>query len=136
MKIARANKKEIKGLETMAMQAAVFDSIPYAVQAKELLKSIDSLSTYKLYFDTMVQVYKNQQLSKIEELFTKSEFGMEENQDILLDKRNMNWVKQLNDIMPRQPVFIAVGAGHLPGSKGLIALLKKEGYTLRPLLNK
>lgn len=136
MKMAKANKKEIKGLETMAMQAAVFDSIPYTVQAKELLKSIDSLGKYKLYFDTLVRVYKNQQLSKIEEQFTKSEFGMEENQDILLDNRNINWVKQLKDIMPKQPVFIAVGAGHLVGNNGLIALLKKEGYTLRPLLNK
>ncbi len=136
MKLAKNNKKEIKGLETMAFQAAVFDSIPYTVQAKELLKSIDSLNKYKLYFDTMVQVYKSQQLTKIEEQFTKSEFGMEENQDILLDNRNKNWVMQLKKIMPAQTVFIAVGAGHLVGEKGLITLLRKEGYTLRPILNK
>ncbi len=136
MKLAKANKKEIKGLETMAMQAAVFDSIPYAVQAKELLKSIDSLAKYKMYFDTMVQVYKSQQLNKIETLFTQSEFGMEENQDILLDRRNQNWVIQLKTILPQQSVFIAVGAGHLVGEKGLISLLKKEGYVVKPLENK
>jgi uncharacterized protein len=38
--------------------------------------------------------------------------------------------------MKKQAVFVAVGAGHLVGEKGLIALLKKEGYTLRPILNK
>jgi hypothetical protein len=89
-----------------------------------------------MYFDTMVQVYKSQQLNKIETLFTQSEFGMEENQDILLDRRNQNWVIQLKTILPQQPVFIAVGAGHLVGQKGLINLLKKEGYVVKPLANK
>lgn len=136
MKLAKENKKEIKGLETMAFQAAVFDSIPYSQQAKELLKTIDSLPAYKKYFDTMVNIYKKQQLKEMQNLFTKSEFGMEENQDILLDKRNKNWVAQLNAIMKKESVFVAVGAGHLVGNMGLIVLLRKQGYTLRPIENK
>ena len=136
MKLAKTQQKEIKGLETMEFQAAVFDSIPYSEQAKELLKSIDSMTVYKKYFDTMVNVYKSQQLEKIEKLFSQSEFGMEEHQDILLDDRNKNWVGQLKTIMLKESVFVAVGAGHLVGNKGLIALLKKEGYTVRPLLNR
>ena len=136
MKLAKTQQKEIKGLETMEFQAAVFDSIPYSEQAKELLKSIDSMTVYKKYFDTMVNVYKSQQLEKIERLFSQSEFGMEEHQDILLNDRNKNWVGQLKTIMQKESVFVAVGAGHLVGNKGLIALLKKEGYTVRPLLNR
>ena len=136
MKLAKANQKQINGLETMQFQASVFDSIPYEEQAKELLKSIDSLNEYAKYFDTMVQVYKSQQLGAMQDLFNKSEFGMEEHQDLLLDNRNKNWVTQLKTIMQKQPVFVAVGAGHLVGENGLIALLKKEGYKLRPLLNK
>ena len=38
--------------------------------------------------------------------------------------------------MDKKNIFIAVGAGHLVGENGVIDLLKKEGYTLRPLLNK
>ncbi len=139
MKLAKADKKdkkEIKGLETIEFQASVFDSIPYEKQAKELLKTIDSMAGYKTEFDTMLAVYKSQQLSEIEKLFSKSEFGMEENKDLLLDNRNKNWVKQLKEIMKKESVFVAVGAGHLVGEMGLIALLRKEGYLLRPLLNK
>lgn len=135
MKLAKTQQKEIKGLETMEFQAAVFDSIPYSEQATELLKTIDSFPAYKKYFDTMVSVYKSQQLGAIEKLFGQNEFGMEEHQDILLDNRNKNWVAQLNLIIKKESVFVAVGAGHLAGEKGLIALLKKEGYTLRPILN-
>ena len=136
MKIAKQNKKEIKGFETIQLQAAVFDSIPYEEQAKDLLKTIDSIGQYKKYFDSMLTVYKNQQLSQIEKMFNSTEFGMEENRDVLLDNRNKNWVEQLKKIMKGKNVFIAVGAGHLVGDKGLIALLKKEGYKLRPLFNK
>jgi len=136
MKIAKAEKKEINGFETIQFQASVFDSIPYATQAKELLNTIDSIDIYKKNFDTMLNVYKTQHLSAIEDMFTKAEFGMDDNRDILLDNRNKNWVEQLNKILPGKNIFIAVGAGHLVGEKGLIALLKKAGYTLRPLMNR
>lgn len=136
MKLAKENKQEIKGLETIEFQSSVFDSIPYDRQAKDLLKTIDSMGAYKKYFDTMIAVYKSQQLKAIEQLLTKNDFGMEDNQDILLNNRNINWVRQLKKIMMASPVFVAVGAGHLPGSKGVIELLKKEGYSLIPILNK
>jgi uncharacterized protein len=136
MNIAKENKKEIKGLETMQFQASVFDSIPYEWQAKELLKSIDSFSISKKEFDTMLQEYKNQQLSSMEKLLSKSEFGGEKFNDILLVNRNKNWVSQLKNIMNKQSVFVAVGAGHLVGDMGLLSLLRKDGYTVEPLLNK
>ncbi len=136
MKIVKEQKKEIKGFETIAFQASVFDSIPYEKQGKDLLKAIDSMTTYKIEFDSMLIVYKKQQLSEIEKMFTKTEFGIEDNRDILLDNRNKNWVAQLNKILLEKNIFMAVGAGHLVGEKGLISLLRKAGYTLRPLLNK
>ena len=135
LKSAAKQKKEIKGFETIAFQASVFDSIPYATQAKSLLSSIDSINQYKLYFDTMVHVYQSQQIDKIEAMFNKPEFGLQDGMELLLDKRNIDWVNQLKTILPKQNIFMAVGAGHLVGKKGLIELLRKEGYTLRPLDN-
>ena len=135
MKSAVKSKKEIKGFETIAFQAAVFDSIPYDTQAKSLLNTIDSIDHYKVYFDTMLHVYKSQQIGEIEEMFTRPEFGMQDGMEFLLDKRNANWVTQLKAILPKQNIFMAVGAGHLVGKKGLIELLRKEGYTLRPIDN-
>ena len=135
MKLVKAQKKEIKGLETMELQAAVFDSIPYEEQAKELLKSIDSMAANKNNFDTMMNVYKSQQINEIENLFSKSEAGIKDHLDLLLNNRNKNWVAQLKTIIKTTPVFVAVGAGHLVGKQGLIALLRKEGYTVQPLLN-
>jgi len=36
-------------------------------------------------------------------------------------------------MISEQPSFIAVGAGHLGGVTGIIALLRKEGFTLKAL---
>ena len=136
MQLAKANGKEIKGLETMAFQASVFDSIPYAKQAEELLQSIDSMDISKKYFGLMLTAYKEQRLDKIENIINDPEFGSTENQDILLDDRNKNWVKQLKEIMKKGSVFTAVGAGHLVGKAGLISLLRAEGYTVEGVANK
>ncbi len=136
LKIAAKEKIEIKGFETIAFQASVFDSISYKDQAKSLLNAIDSIDKYKVSFDSMLKVYQSQQIDQIEAMFNDSSFGVKDGLDILLDKRNMNWVAQLKTILPAKNIFMAVGAGHLVGKKGLIELLKKEGYTLRPLFNK
>jgi uncharacterized protein YbaP (TraB family) len=136
VKLAKENKKEIKGLETMQFQASVFDSIPYQWQAKELLKNIDSFSVNKKEFDTMLDFYKTQNLDSIKTMLGKSEFGSEKYDNLLLNNRNKKWVTKLDTIMKKESVFVAVGAGHLVGEHGLINLLKKQGYTVKPLENK
>ena len=136
MKLAKADKKEIQGLETMAFQASIFDSIPYADQAKQLLAAIDSTDKYKVFFNKMLNVYKSQQIKELEAVINDKEFGDVGDNDILLNNRNKNWVKQLKTIMKKESVFVAVGAGHLVGESGVIALLRKEGYTLTPIENR
>jgi len=133
--LAKQDNKSIEGLETMEFQAAVLDSIPYAEQAKDLLRSVDSMDQNRKEFTAMLDVYKRQQIDKIEGLFEKSEFGIEDHEDLMVDERNINWVKQLNTIMKNESVFVAVGTGHLVGPHGLIALLRKQGYTVQPMKN-
>ncbi len=135
MKLAKADKKQIQGLETIKFQASVFDSIPYQWQAKELLKNIDSFSTNKKEFATMLDFYKEQKMDSIKKMLGKSEFGSDKYDDLLLNDRNKKWVKKLDAIMKKESVFVAVGAGHLVGDFGLISLLEKQGYQVSPLKN-
>ena len=55
--------------------------------------------------------------------------------DILLYDRNANWVKKLQQLMPENSLVIAVGAGHLPGKKGVLNLLREAGYKVEPIKN-
>ncbi|MDE3182132.1 MAG: TraB/GumN family protein [Bacteroidota bacterium] len=136
VKLAKEDKKEIQGLETMQFQASVFDSIPYKWQAKELMKNIDSFSVNKEEFNTMLGFYENQQMDSIKTMLGKSEFGSDKYDDFLLKDRNKKWVTKLDTIMKKESVFVAVGAGHLVGDNGLISLLRKQGYKVEPLVNK
>lgn len=135
IKLANENSKEIKGLETMKFQASVFDSIPYEWQADELLKNIDSFEVAKREFEDMLRLYKNQNLDSIAIMINESEFGDGQFQEQLLSNRNKKWVAYLDSIMKYQSVFVAVGAGHLPGKYGVIQLLQELGYTVDPLKN-
>ena len=136
MTIAKKEKKEIFGFETIEFQSSIFDSIPYGVQAKDLLKNIDSMNKYKVYFNKMVQTYKNQQTDSLVAIVNDKTFSDGENNDALLKNRNLNWVKQLNTILPKTNIFMAVGAAHLFGKDGLIDLLRKDGFTVKPIVNK
>ncbi len=136
LKVAKQDKKEIQGLETIQFQASVFDSIPYSVQAKELLKNIDSFNLYKKEFEDVLNLYKAQKLDSLQDAAGGDDFGGAQYNDLLLKNRNIKWVKELKTIMNKESVFVAVGAGHLSGKDGLIDLLKKEGYKVEPLENK
>jgi len=139
MKEAKLHGKNVKGLETMAYQMSIFDTIPYKMQALQLVKYIDDADkgvTDNKEYDKLMQAYKDQDLAKMEELTKTTDMGIANFTDILLYNRNRNWVEKLKTILPDQSVVIAVGAGHLPGDKGVINLLRKAGYTVKPVPNK
>ncbi len=138
MKEAKQRGKSIEGLETMSYQMSIFDSIPYKIQAEQLLKytkSTGDKSEAEKELNEMMEAYKDQDLEKLEAIIRKSENGMEKYENLLLFNRNRNWVKKLKTILQDKSVTIAVGAGHLPGEQGLINLLRKEGFKVRPIKN-
>lgn len=51
-------------------------------------------------------------------------------QELLLDSRNRRWVQKLSPILDRGGVFVAVGAGHMPGPSGLVSLLEQRGFSI------
>jgi uncharacterized protein YbaP (TraB family) len=139
MEQAKKEDKEVKGMETMTYQLSIFDSIPYKVQAKQLVDFISDMNkgnNASKDYEEMALAYRNQELTKLEQLINKEEFGVADFTDLLLYNRNRNWVKKLNDILPSESVVVAVGAGHLPGEKGVINLLRKAGYKVQAVENK
>ena len=139
MEEAKQNKKKISGLETMSYQAGVLDSIPYKLQAMQLVSYIDSATSGdndNQQLSELFDAYKNQDLKKLEELMIEEDAGMSGFTDILLYHRNLNWVKKLKELLPDKSLVIAVGAGHLPGEKGVISLLRQNGYKVTPVENK
>lgn len=136
MKASKDQGKKIKGLETMSYQLSLFDKIPYRLQAQELYKAISRKGDGgAMDIKKLSEVYRAQQLEKLDALTHSDEMGMKQFTDLLLYNRNLDWLVKIRELMPSGTLVFAVGAGHLPGEKGLIQLLKKAGYKIEPVKN-
>ncbi|MGV3657628.1 MAG: TraB/GumN family protein [Chitinophagaceae bacterium] len=137
MKEAKSKRKDVKGLETMAYQMSIFDSIPYGVQARQLFQYIDNYekNSDNKEFEELTSAYLSQQLDKLEAITKKEDVGIANFTEILLYRRNEAWAKKLEELMATQSLVVAVGAGHLPGDRGVINLLRRLGYTVEPQEN-
>ncbi len=51
----------------------------------------------------------------------------------LMTQRNLAWRKEINSQLEKGGTFIAVGAGHLPGENGILALIERAGYKVTRL---
>lgn len=132
---ARQYDKEVNGLETLEFQASIFDSIPYEKQAQDLVMYVDSIDKFREITMEMVEMYRKQDINNMDSLMEKSDPGMMKYMDVLLYDRNKRWAEQIPGQMFNMPTLFAVGAGHLGGEKGVINLLKKQGFTVKPLDN-
>jgi hypothetical protein len=133
--IARKQGKEVKEVETLAQQLHLFDTIPYEIQAKELLRTIREWNKEKETFSALVSIYKQQDFSKALAFIHTNMGNMIEYKDVLLDNRNKGWIEKIKTFAKEKPTFFAFGAGHLGGETGLVKLLKKEGFKVKPLKN-
>ncbi len=120
------------GLETLKEQMSFLDALPYTYQAKELVKMMDQDSDDG-EFQKMVDVYKTQNLDAMVSMIKEQGEGSAM-EDILLNNRNKNWIAKIEKFASEKPTFFAVGAGHLGGQKGIIALLKEQGYRVTPVV--
>ena len=120
------------GLETMQQQMAVVETIALKDQAQMLVGSLGSEMTE---FNRLLEKYLNEDLNSVQQLIEEETDDMGSFNENFLVKRNENWIPKLEAFMAKESCFIAVGAAHLPGERGVINLLKSKGYTVRPVLN-
>lgn len=133
MKMAESQKKDMAGLETVAFQMSIFDSIPYQAQAQMLVESIKAGDSGEGELDIATEWYKQQDIDALYNMIQTDTAGTSPYEEMLLVNRNLNWIPLMEEMMKKKTTFFAVGAGHLGGEKGVIRLLRKEGYHLRPL---
>jgi hypothetical protein len=132
---ARKAEMAFGGLETVAEQMAVFNSIPYKEQAEALVEMIQNIKKGESganEFAKMVEKYKEQD---VDGMLTAMQGELDEmdNQEVMLDGRNKKWIPKIGEMSKGTPVFYAVGAGHLGGKNGVVRLLRKEGYKVTAL---
>jgi uncharacterized protein len=131
-KVAQQRKIEVKGLETVKEQFAVFDNISLKQEAAMLMEVINNPDKSQKDFQQLLAAYDREDIPLLEKL-SKADRRTKKLTKALLDDRNRKWIPQITKIAKTQPTFFGFGAAHLVGKQGVVALLRKAGYTVKPI---
>lgn len=137
-KEAIAQGKGIGGLETVDFQIKVlFKSQTMERQKTLLMCLVDNAEFIDEMTDKVRKAYYSQDIDAVKEALDAKLHNscdqLPEEDDALINNRNADWVTKMPAIMSQKPTLFAVGAGHLPGPKGVLNLLREAGYHVEPM---
>jgi uncharacterized protein YbaP (TraB family) len=128
---AQVDGKTIQGLETADFQISRFDEMTMAQQDQMLADSLKDLDTETANVTKLADAWKTGDAPTVERIVLadlKSDPVMYQR---LLVARNRDWLPKLEALFSRRGhAFVVVGAAHLVGPDGLVAMLRAKGYTL------
>ena len=128
--LGQSKGKSIGELETADYQMTLLYGNSLEEQADALLEMIDQGESRELMVE-LTDAYKSQNLDTLWKIFQEQMTGYE--YDAIVNVRNLNWEKQMKELLPKQSTLFVVGAGHLPGENGMINLLREAGYRVKPV---
>ncbi len=129
---------QVVGLETLEQQLSFLEDMPMEKQLDLLDQALDSYGEVEAIHMQMVDNYLGGNLltlkAQAEDQLSQLDPGtrgyfMEQG----IDARNQRMMDSLLPHLQQGRVFVAVGALHLPGEKGLINLLRRSGYELQAM---
>src|SRR5436190_12689874 len=128
---AKTDGKTVQGLETVDYQLARFDEMPAELQDRLLAETLKDLDTERTNLTTLVDAWRAGDAAAVERIVLKDLAQEPQLYQRLLVERNKNWLPKLEALFSRPGhAFVVVGAAHLVGPDGLIAMLKAKGYTV------
>ena len=122
--LVEATRDSAEYLKSLKDQAAdLYEVIAQMEKTAQMEKVSASTSSYEMYLSGDLEKLYTKNLSFIPNEVYELKMGAE---------RNNRWLRKIEDILKDRTCLIAVGAMHLPGDKGLIALLRAKGYDVQP----
>ena len=111
--------------------------MPFDAQLANLRLALHTAAQVEDMNDTLITLYREHRIGEVWPLTrvmsgdeALAETVIDEFQTRLIDERNVTMRDRALPLLAKGGAFIAVGALHLPGDKGLVALLREAGYTV------
>ncbi len=131
---ALKDKKEVLALETAEFQIDLISSLGEGIENKMIAYGLKDIENLQENFDPLVASWRKGDLKAINKNFVSGIRDYPKLYKKVLTKRNRAWLNYLEEIMlTPETEFVLVGAAHMAGKKGLIALLKEKGYTIEQI---
>lgn len=132
--------RPVTGLETAEEQLALFADLPDSEQLDLLRAALDLAEQDALapMFDSLTRAWLQGDLAALMEISEDNPMlpDAERNDaftERVVDERNERMVERMQPLIERGGAFVAVGALHLPGERGVLRLLEEAGYTVTPV---
>jgi uncharacterized protein len=147
LRAAKNRQLEVFGLEEIQEQADdLINPTPIKKQIANLIEAIDNRAKLKKEakkaYRQLQAIYASQDVDKIYKFssevnaqdIVQAKIDRQSN-EVVLNRRNRNWIPRIGRIASEKPTFFGVGAAHLGGQQGVIALLRQAGYQVKPLFD-
>lgn len=130
--IGDAAGRRMRAFETPVQQMQFLADLSPEVQRDMLAETISEAQKGTEQIDAMSRAWERGDLNRLERLIVEDmRSNFSDVYQALLVERNRNWIPMIDQEMAGSGVdFVAVGAGHLLGPDGLVALLRARGYTV------
>ncbi len=134
---ATLQRKPTFGLESMDEQIAVFNGMSMPDQIALLKEALRTRNDAKRDMPELMQAYLHHDLARLyaisQRIQARSGPSYGELMDRMLVQRNRRMLNRMKPRLKEGNAFIAVGALHLAGPDGLLALLRADGYRVDPV---
>ena len=131
---AKVDGKIVQGLETIDFQLSLFDQMTKDEQDRMLAESLNDLDRVQASVLTLTNAWKAGDAATVERLVLDDVKDDPVMYERLLVDRNRNWLPTLDALLTRNGrAFVVVGAAHLVGPDGLLAMFRAKGYKVEQL---
>jgi len=134
---AKQQHKPVCGLETAEEQVSVFEGTPLEDQILLLQQMVKYPYAQDKQLEQLTEKYLARDIGGLVALSQEFDDATPQEQKSaeafllrLIDDRNARMVERMLPRLQQGSAFIAVGALHLPGEKGILQLLTERGYTV------
>ena len=128
---AKAAKRPVRGLETVAYQLDRLDGLPMPVQVEMLKAVLADADTQASSLAEIVDAWKTGDVGALERLLLKEFRESPTVYERLLVERNRAWTPQIAIcVAESSPCLVVVGGAHLVGPDSVIMLLRQAGFSV------
>ena len=121
--------KPVVGLETIQYQLGLFDNLSNISQDALIQQTLKDIKNVQGKVDIIIQAWTHGDSQGLNAYLLDSFKEYPSIYHALIVQRNMNWMHRIETFLrQKENHMLIVGAGHLVGENGLVALLEKKGY--------
>lgn len=124
--------KKMLGIETITEQERFLAKFPLTEQLRMLKRIGRNIPGQKQQLQKLLSLYQQEDLTAIQHHSNKGD-GF--SRKVLLHQRNRTMAERIAAYACQDPIFVAIGAAHLGGAKGVLRLLKQQGFSIKPIFS-